>query len=578
MVVSRALLRLAVGGPVLAIASNLFLGRRVQPEIANVSENELQTRLLALLPGADHLLLLLSAELELQPTFMSLPKNEEGKLGHAASGYALHRFLAQRHGWRISGLEPSGGQWNEVSPTGVVANMMPSYVQAVFEQDLGRDGFGLNELTVLAASMELYVGTQVSDLLERSYAELNIPLDGVMSIDSLGKVLGVYFKLLIAGGNDTGLVRSAQSTRNQAKADDNWQNLEVFLADAQWDAMYTQRSRVNPFIVKDLRYPDVLNLVRQVNERFVGYQDLECHQLKSVLMERDSGANGRVRLQDFYSARIGSLFNLDESPEYLRHVGALDESDPVDPRVIIPNYLYSKSNCVVSSTYYDLCCIDECNSLRLILESGVQAPKARPQFVAALVAATPSSSVPAPRNLSESLLQRLNTVAERHDGWVPMHGRLYAQWLHHAYPLECPYPHLSGTTGSMGASQWERSTGAPPSLSPAAVEARAAPTPANCTGTSSGPCDGTQEDEWDFYEGDPVQIPWSDEEEQLLAPTFAHAAREPNEGYLDIGTILRALAMFIVLASGARSMIRLAGSMSSATNVLVDKKDGKAMP
>merc|ERR550537_1532339 len=28
---------------------------------------------------------------------------------------------------------------------------------------------------------------------------------------------------------------------------------------------------------------------------------------------------------------------------------------------------------------------------------------------------------------------------------IPLHGRLLAQWLHYAFPRECPYPHMPGT-------------------------------------------------------------------------------------------------------------------------------------
>merc|ERR1719476_151630 len=40
---------------------------------------------------------------------------------------------------------------------------------------------------------------------------------------------------------------------------------------------------------------------------------------------------------------------------------------------------------------------------------------------------------------------------------VPLHGRLFAQWLHHAYPRECPYPHLSGTVSQQSPDEWEDS-------------------------------------------------------------------------------------------------------------------------
>lgn len=78
---------------------------------------------------------------------------------------------------------------------------------------------------------------------------------------------------------------------------------------------------------------------------------------------------------------------------------------------------------------------------RLEKEVGTSATVPR---ITELVAAIPSESVKAPRELSQTLRQRLSEVAAHHGGQVPLHGRLFAQWLHHAYPLECPYPHEAG--------------------------------------------------------------------------------------------------------------------------------------
>merc|ERR1711879_261963 len=58
----------------------------------------------------------------------------------------------------------------------------------------------------------------------------------------------------------------------------------------------------------------------------------------------------------------------------------------------------------------------------------------------------PSTTVPSNRTLPAWLLRRLDEVATHHGGQVPLHGRLFAQWMHHAYPRECRYPHVSGTT------------------------------------------------------------------------------------------------------------------------------------
>ena len=49
-----------------------------------------------------------------------------------------------------------------------------------------------------------------------------------------------------------------------------------------------------------------------------------------------------------------------------------------------------------------------------------------------------------PWNLLETkLVSHLEAVAEQNGGQVPLHGRLFAQWLHYVFPYECPYPQRS---------------------------------------------------------------------------------------------------------------------------------------
>merc|ERR1740130_1685644 len=68
----------------------------------------------------------------------------------------------------------------------------------------------------------------------------------------------------------------------------------------------------------------------------------------------------------------------------------------------------------------------------------------------------PTATVHAPRNLSQTLMQRLDEIASQHGGKVPLHGRLFAQWMHQAFPRECPYPHKIGTVSSLSSAPWEK--------------------------------------------------------------------------------------------------------------------------
>jgi len=62
-------------------------------------------------------------------------------------------------------------------------------------------------------------------------------------------------------------------------------------------------------------------------------------------------------------------------------------------------------------------------------------------------------------NVSQLLNSRLYQIAAKHGGKVPLHGRLFAQWLHHAFPQSCPFPHEAGATNPLTPDQWMKEKG-----------------------------------------------------------------------------------------------------------------------
>merc|ERR1719378_934153 len=108
-VASRAFLFLALGAIVVDIVfADRFLKSRHSSQ-ERISEEEIQTSLLAEVEGtfgagaASSRLKRLEALLA--PIYTALPKNEHGYLGHATVRYALHRLFVKRHGWIIKGLD-----------------------------------------------------------------------------------------------------------------------------------------------------------------------------------------------------------------------------------------------------------------------------------------------------------------------------------------------------------------------------------------------------------------------------------------------------------------------------------------
>merc|ERR1719507_571025 len=81
----------------------------------------------------------------------------------------------------------------------------------------------------------------------------------------------------------------------------------------------------------DFDYDFMTRWVEKVGAGFGRIQDRECRQMKDSLLGteggEDSRLDGRVPLSTFYQTDVEGGISFGESTEYLRHIGALDESD-----------------------------------------------------------------------------------------------------------------------------------------------------------------------------------------------------------------------------------------------------------
>jgi len=141
------------------------------------------------------------------------------------------------------------------------------------------------------------------------------------------------------------------------------------------------------------------------------------------------------------------------------------------------------------------------------LETRIGAAAAEPQQILELVSALPSDTVTAPRALSEALVQKLDQVAASNGGRVPLHGRLFAQWMHHAYPRECPFPHAIGTTSPQTPDEWMAQTGQQNSQATKEEMERTVEEDTCAIGENGAPTSGCGGSE----------LPWSEKEELLVS-------------------------------------------------------------
>merc|ERR1719277_1213039 len=126
-------------------------------------------------------------------------------------------------------------------------------------------------------------------------------------------------------------------------------------------------------------------MIHGLGHNFASFQRMECQSLKGVLMDMELAGTGRVSLSDFYRIGLKEDWQFNENAEYLRSLGALDESDPGHPSIFIPNYLHSQTNCLSTSSFYSVCCPNECEALLGHVEQAIGAPQATASRIANVV-------------------------------------------------------------------------------------------------------------------------------------------------------------------------------------------------
>jgi hypothetical protein len=528
----------------LHVQASEFLRARPQALVERLSQESIRTTLLEEIEGTLGTSMNrkrnLDLEAQLRPIFAALPKNVHGGLDHATVRYALHRLFVSRHGWNIKGLAPNGERWNSSSPVGVLKDQAPAYIHSLFEERLGSKGLGLHELVIMAATIEHMIHNEAIGRLGAVFNVHKLLPTGVVTGGQATAMLDTYMAAYISAQDLTNFTTedAYELVSSQSESFSAWHETQDYVHDILSDVTAALPT-------KDLDFASLVKTVEVVGENYGRFQNTECTRMKSALVKIEDRGNGRVKLADFYNEAKAGVWGFLESVAYLRELGALDETDRDHPSIIIANYLQSETNCIASSGFYSVCCMNEGEELLAHIEEKVGAPEATPGVIAALVANLVSSSVQAPRELPATLLKRLEDIAATHGGMVPLHSRLFGQWMHHAFPREFPFPHMSGTTSQQSFDEFGgRALANEEEISQFSIRPKATDTPSSRVDEIS---------------------PWSHEEE-LLVP------RTPFGSPMHTGSSSPLRKVMLLLAAGSAAY-GVAQMFKSSQDSRAGKKD-----
>jgi hypothetical protein len=389
------------------------------------------------------------------PMFRALPKNQKGKAASQVMRYTVRRYFSQHHAWIVRGFEPHADIMNVSEQDGdILQNKIPDYIRSLLEEQFQQEGFSFDDMVAMVAAIERLAFDEVVKSVELAFHLNSHTLTDRLSREDLMKVVSSYLMTEMLEGTDD---------KDQHKADlenireryPNWDITYLFLVDVVSSDIFGRRNSVSPFVDKEtFTFEDVVRMSEAVSEQFGPWSNHECHEMRDMLTKYDVHQTGRVRIADFYRSTVEGAWQFLEPTQFLRQNGALDESSRyLGPQVIIANYIAGMSNCITSAPYYSICCLNDCDQVFQHIEALIPAPTAPVAKILEAVETMPSAPI-----IIEERKNQLIEIADLHSGLVPIHGRLFSQWLHFVFPHECPYPHMSGLSPKTQ-EQWRAQVG-----------------------------------------------------------------------------------------------------------------------
>jgi len=458
--VSQSAMLVFLGALVATAGGREFLGakRKVSSEAAKAELNGVLDEVL----GQGHGLAnarLSKIHKTLDPLFRALPKNRLGYVSAPVMRYAVRRYFSQTHGWIVRGFNPHEEQGNTsvVGDSDMFQTKLPGYIRSLLEDRFAQQGFSLDAVVALVATVERMAFDEVTRGVELAFYLNDIDRNRAVSTNELVEIVSSFLIVEMLEGTENKEKHQKEKKRIHRRYP-HWKTTILFLQDAIGSDMFQRQASLNPFTNNEFySFEDAARISERISEEFGAWSNHECHEMKDMLMEMDVHGTGRVKLSEFYGYSKDGAWQFLEPSEQLRQGGALDESSTwLGPQVMIANYINAMSNCITSQPYYQICCLNECDLVFQQLESHIAAPSASTSEVINAL----ENGIYAPTNISALHRERLDEIARVNQDQIPIYGRLFARWLHFVYPQECPYPHAEGVVKPMTQREWKELVGA----------------------------------------------------------------------------------------------------------------------
>merc|ERR1719214_40709 len=142
----------------------------------------------------------------LDPLFHSLPKNKQGRVSAPVMRYAVRRYFSQNHGWIVKGFSAheESGNASSAEDTDILQSKLPDYIRSILEERFAHEGFSLDAVVAMVASVERLAFDEVVRGVEFAFYLNDIDRTAVLRFEDLLEILSSYLITeMLEGADDT---------------------------------------------------------------------------------------------------------------------------------------------------------------------------------------------------------------------------------------------------------------------------------------------------------------------------------------------------------------------------------------
>merc|ERR1719326_1624643 len=183
----------------------------------------------------------------MEAMFLSLPKNQAGRISVDVMRYMAHRYFSHKYSRIVKGFEPHHSNAS-ISDVRILRSQLPEYCKMVLEGSLAAAGFSLDDVVTVLGGVEQLIFDEVVASTESAYRINNYPLNQKLAKN---KMLDVVYSYLIEG-----MLEGTYSSKTQHALDKerileiypNWHAAQLFVDDIVGADAFEKKHTISPYI------------------------------------------------------------------------------------------------------------------------------------------------------------------------------------------------------------------------------------------------------------------------------------------------------------------------------------------